>query len=110
MLITLSIYKLQIYCAKIVIRTKSWLLRYHHKNLLTFFYQVIEEPEFGTVQVIFPIIRLFGSNGQLNVTWSLILENKQNFSSADDVATTKGRNKTLPVLKSKQTFWKINND
>lgn len=52
--------------------------------------QVIDEPNSGAIQVIFPITRSRGSIGQINVTWSLTSENQPSEAYADDVGETEG--------------------
>ena len=52
---------------------------------------MIEEPDFGFAQVIFPLNRVLGSAGILNITWSVTAENQPIGVSSDDVSAMTGK-------------------
>ena len=52
---------------------------------------MIEEPDFGFAQVIFPLNRVLGSAGILNITWSVTAQNQPTGVSSDDVSAMTGK-------------------
>ena len=54
------------------------------------FFQIVEEPDSGTIPISFPISRMFGSIGMLNIFWSVTSENRLSGAAGDDVTKVNG--------------------